>query len=94
MYEDLPRVLTVKTPGEFTDYLRGWVTAFGDAAVGSPQYVDGPDHSVALPRTRRQRQRSLGPFAPSGRPMDGVQRGPPLRRRRHRAQRGASTTTS
>ncbi len=72
MYEDLSRVVTVKTPGEFTDYLRGWVTAFSDAAVGSPQYVDGTEHSVCTFHGRGVNDGELGPFAPSGRPMDLV----------------------
>jgi ketosteroid isomerase-like protein len=72
MYEDLSRVVTVKTPGEFTDYLRGWVTAFGDAAVGSPQYAEGADHSVCTFHGRGVNDGELGPFAPSGRPMDLV----------------------
>ena len=72
MYEDLSRSLTVKTPGEFTDYLRGWVTALSDATVGSPQYAEGPDHSVCTFHGRGVNDGELGPFAPSGRPMDLV----------------------
>jgi ketosteroid isomerase-like protein len=47
LYEDLPRALTIKTSGEFTDYLAAWVAGFSDGAVQSATYLEGPDSSTA-----------------------------------------------
>lgn len=70
MYEDLPRAITVKTAGEFTDYLKGWPAGFSDAEVGSPSYVDGPDFSVARFHGRGHFDGTFGDFRGTGRFMD------------------------
>ena len=71
MYEDLPRALTIKTNGEFTDWLKSWVAAFSDGEIGSPQYVDGADHSVAMYHGRGTNDGALGDmFAATGRSVD------------------------
>lgn len=72
MYEDLSRSLTIKSAPEFSDYLRGWVATFGDASVGSPQYVDGPDHSVCTFHGRGVNDGPLGDLPATGRSMDVV----------------------
>ena len=72
MYEDVARALTIKTAGEFTEYLRSWTTGFGDASVGSPQYVDGPDHSVCTFHGRGTNDGPMEALPATGRQMDLV----------------------
>ena len=70
MYEDIAQGLTIKTPGEFTDYLQGWVTAFSDAAPGSATYIEGPDFSVSRFHGRGTFDGSWGEIAGNGKTMD------------------------
>ena len=70
MFEDLPRAITVKTPDEFTDYLKGWQGALSDAEAGSRTYLEGPDFSVATFHGRGHFDGALGDFKATGRFMD------------------------
>ena len=70
LYEDLPRTITIKTPGEFTDWLKGWVASFSDGTIGSPQYVEGADHSVAMYHGRGTNDGAMGPYPATGRSVD------------------------
>jgi len=72
-YEDLPRQLTTKSADEFVDYLQqGWATSFSDAAIGSPEYSEGRDLSVAVFHGRGTNDGPLGELPPTGRSMDLV----------------------
>jgi ketosteroid isomerase-like protein len=70
MYEDLPRALTIKSGGEFTDWLKSWVASFSDGSISSAQYVEGADHSVAMYHGRGTNDGALGPFPATGRAAD------------------------
>jgi len=70
MYEDLSQGLTIKTGGEFIDYLKGWVAAFSDGNIGSATYLDGPDFSVATYHGRGTHDGQFGPIAATGRMVD------------------------
>jgi len=70
MYEDLPRALTIKTAGEFTDWLKAWVASFSDGTISTPQYVEGPDHSVAMYHGRGTNDGALAQFPATGRAVD------------------------
>jgi len=70
LYEDLPRALTIKTAGEFTDWLKAWADAFSDGQISSAQYVEGPEHSVAMYHGRGTNDGPIGAFAPTGRSAD------------------------
>ncbi len=70
MFEDLARTLTVKTPTEFTEYLRDWVTALSDANIGSPTYTDGADFSIARFHGRGHFDGIMGEFRGTGRFLD------------------------
>lgn len=70
LYEDLPRALTIKTAGEFTDWLKGWVTAFSDGQISSAQYVEGADHSVAMYHGRGTNDGPIGAFEATGKSAD------------------------
>ena len=70
MYEDIAQALTVKTPGEFTDYLKSWVTAFSDAGPGSASYSEGSDFSIARFHGRGTFDGSWGEIQGNGGTMD------------------------
>ena len=70
MFEDLPRRVTLKTVAEFTDWQRVWVAAFSDAEVSTPQYLEGPDFSVASYHGRGTNDGAFGPFPATGRTID------------------------
>jgi len=70
LYEDLPRAITIKTPGEFTEYLQAWRAALSDATVGGPTYTEGADFSVAMFHGRGHFDGTLGDFKATGRFMD------------------------
>jgi ketosteroid isomerase-like protein/predicted ester cyclase len=70
MYEDLSQGLTIKTSGEFIDYLKGWVAAFSDGNIGSATYLDGPDFSVATYHGRGTHDGQFGPIPATGRTVD------------------------
>ncbi|HSV38990.1 MAG TPA: nuclear transport factor 2 family protein [Nocardioidaceae bacterium] len=70
MYEDLPRALTIKSTGEFADWLKSWVASFSDGSISSAQYVEGIDHSVAMYHGRGTNDGALGPFPATGRTVD------------------------
>lgn len=70
VYEDLARTVTIKSPPEFTDYLRDWVFGFPDAGIGSATYVEGPDFSIARFHGRGHFDGALGEFRGTGRFLD------------------------
>lgn len=69
-YTDHPRNMTTKGPLEFVDWLKGWETAFSDASVGDPQYIDAGDHTVCLFQGRGTNDGVMGPLQATGRRMD------------------------
>jgi len=48
-HTDHPRSITTKGPGEFGDWLKGWVETFSDAEVADARYIDGGDQDQPLP---------------------------------------------
>lgn len=69
-YNDIPRGLTVKTARDFSDYLRGWVSTFSDAEVGSPVYIEGADASVCTFHGRGHFDGRLDDVPGNGRMLD------------------------
>jgi len=69
-YTEHPRNITTKGPLEFTDWMKGWVTAFSDASVSEPRYIDGGEYSVCLFRGRGTNDGAMGPLQATGRRMD------------------------
>lgn len=69
-YTDIPRGLTIKTAHDFSDYLRGWVSTFSDAEVGSRVYVGGTDASVCTFHGRGHFDGSLDDVPGNGRMLD------------------------
>jgi steroid delta-isomerase-like uncharacterized protein len=47
VYHDHPRGMTLKGREGFRQFMQGWATAFSDAAVTSPTYIDGGNVVVA-----------------------------------------------
>lgn len=70
MFEDLAQHVTLKTTGEYLDYLRGWVTMCSDVGPGEPRYYEGPDHSVALFHARGHNDGPVGDLPATGRAID------------------------
>ena len=66
----MPRGLTMKSIDDVKGWLGEWVTAFSDANVGSPVYLEGGDFSVATFHGRGTNDGQLGTFGPTGRRMD------------------------
>jgi len=70
LYTDHPRNLTTKGHREFVDWLKGWTTAFSDAKVDQPRYIDGGNYSVCIFQARGTNDGSMGPLTGTGRRMD------------------------
>jgi hypothetical protein len=70
MFEDLPRAITIKTPAEFTEYLKGWPATLSDADIGSATYLEGPDFSVGTFHGRGHFDGMAGDVKGNGRFMD------------------------
>ena len=69
-YTDHPRNLTTKGRREFVDWLKGWTSAFSDAAVAEPRYIDGGEYSIALFQGRGTNDGAMGQLPGNGRRMD------------------------
>jgi len=69
-YEDRARAMSFSGRAGFDQFLQGWITAFSDANVFEPTYIDGGDTVVALFRGRGTNDGALGPMPPSGRPLN------------------------
>jgi len=70
MFEDLAQSLTIKTAGEFVDYLKAWHASFSDGKVDSAQYFAGDDFSVCTFHGRGTNDGTFGPFPATGRSID------------------------
>lgn len=70
MFEDLARHITLKTHGEFLDYLRDWAAMSSDVVPTDATYFEGPDHSVALFHARGTNDGVMGDLPATGRAMD------------------------
>ena len=69
-YTDHPRGITTKGPVEFVDWMKGWVSAFSDAEVAEPRYIDGGEHTVAIFQGRGTNDGAVGPLPATGQRMD------------------------
>jgi ketosteroid isomerase-like protein len=69
-FTDMARGLTMKSIDDVKGWLGEWATAFSDATVGNPVYLDGGDFSVATFYGRGTNDGQLGTFAATGRRMD------------------------
>ncbi len=69
-YTDMSRGLTMKSLDDFKSWLGEWISAFSDATVGNPVYLDGGDFTVATFQARGTNDGQLGTFAATGRRMD------------------------
>jgi hypothetical protein len=72
LFEELPSKLTFKTPDEFIGYLGAWVDGFSDGAIGSAEYDDGADFSVATFHARGTNDGAFNGMPPTGRQIDCV----------------------
>jgi SnoaL-like polyketide cyclase len=69
-YSDVPRGLEMKTGDEFLGWARDWATAFSDATVFEPQYIDGGEYSVCRFTARGTNDGPMGPMQATGNRLD------------------------
>src|SRR5262245_58642263 len=70
VYTDVARGLTLKGNSEVAGWLTGWKTAFSDARVEQPTYLDDGDWTVARFQGRGVNDGPMGPFSATGRQLD------------------------
>lgn len=70
IYTDHPRNADAKGPLEFIDYIKGWTTAFSDARVTDPHYIEGDDHTVCLFHGQGTNDGPLGSLPATGKRLD------------------------
>ena len=69
-YEDYARGMIHRGREGFKQFMQVWVSAFSDASVCDPTYIDGGDVVVAQFRGRGVNDGGMGPFRATGRSMD------------------------
>jgi steroid delta-isomerase-like uncharacterized protein len=69
-YQDHARGMTYEGREGFKQFMKIWVSAFSNAEVCEPTYIDGGDVVVAQFRGRGVNDGGMGPFRPTGRAMD------------------------
>lgn len=67
VYTDEARGTTVKTPGEFKDWVGEWVKAFPDLQLTEARYLDAGDAVVTELIARGTNSGPLGPLPATGR---------------------------
>jgi hypothetical protein len=70
VYTDVARGLTLNGNDEITGWLTGWKTAFSDARVDQPSYLDAGDWTIARFRGRGVNDGPMGPLPATGKQMD------------------------
>ena len=69
-YDDQARGISFNRETWFDEFLTGWTTAFSDANVYNPTYIDAGDTVSALFRGRGTNDGPLGSMPRSGRNLD------------------------
>lgn len=69
-YHDQARGQTFNGRAGFREFLNGWVTAFSNARVSDPTYIDGGDVVIAQFHARGTNDGALGPLPATGRNID------------------------
>ena len=70
VYTDAARSLTLNGSRDITGWLTDWKTAFSDARVERPTYLDAGDWTVARFQGRGVNDGPMGPFPGTGRQLD------------------------
>jgi steroid delta-isomerase-like uncharacterized protein len=68
-YVDYARSVTFTGRSEFKQFMQGWATAFSNAEVSEPTYIDGGNVVVAQFTGLGTNDGQLGPTPPSGKSM-------------------------
>jgi predicted ester cyclase len=69
VYLDRARENTFRGKKEFKAFMQGWVTAFPDAQITEPTYIDAGDAVIAQFLGRGTNDGPFGPFGPTGKPV-------------------------
>jgi steroid delta-isomerase-like uncharacterized protein len=70
VYHDRARGVVFRGREEFKQFLQGWATAFSDARVSEPTYIDAGDMVVTEFRGRGTNDGPMGPLPPTGKQLD------------------------
>jgi steroid delta-isomerase-like uncharacterized protein len=70
VYEDRARNVTFRGRAGFREFMTAWTTAFSNAEVTNPTYLDAGDTVVALFTGRGTNDGPLGPMPPGGKQLD------------------------
>lgn len=68
-YRDYARNVTFAGGAEFKQFLQGWATAFSNAEVSEPTYIDAGDVVIAQFTGLGTNDGPLGPMPPTGKSM-------------------------
>jgi steroid delta-isomerase-like uncharacterized protein len=69
IYRDRARDTVFRGKTEFTAFMQGWVTAFSDAQISEPTYIDAGDAVIAQFSGQGTNDGPLGPFGATGKPV-------------------------
>ena len=69
-YRDQARNVTFTGRNGFKEFMQGWVTAFSNAAVSDPIYLDAGDTVIAQFMARGVNDGAFGPLPKTGREID------------------------
>jgi steroid delta-isomerase-like uncharacterized protein len=70
VYEDRARNVTFRGRAGFREFMTAWTTAFSNAQVTSPTYLDAGDTVIALFTGRGTNDGPFGPLPASGKELD------------------------
>lgn len=70
VYHDHARGLTLKGKQDTTGWLREWKTAFSDARIADPTYLEAGDWTIARFQGRGVNDGQFGPFPATGKTLD------------------------
>ena len=69
-YVDHARNMTMLGRDQWLEWVKGWVVALPDAHVGDVGYVEADGAVTAIFRASGHQTGPMGPFPPSGKPLD------------------------
>lgn len=69
-YKDRAQGIEMNSRQEFIDYLEGWISAFSDARISDPTYIDGGDKVVAIWTAYGTNDGPFGDFPATGKKIE------------------------
>jgi steroid delta-isomerase-like uncharacterized protein len=69
VYVDHPRGLTMKGTKDFIEWMKGWTSAFSDAKVTDPEYLDAGEYTIAIFTAKGTNDAAVGGLPGKGKQM-------------------------